>query len=178
MDQSGVLALLIIMTVFVAITAIAFVAQAVMMFGVRKSALAVEQQIAKLTPKVEALVPKVEALAESSRAVIDESRAGIAEITARTKDILDSTKRQLMRIENVLEDAANRARVQMDRAELVVDDAMSRAQDTVAAVHGGIMKPIREINGVSAGVRAAIQYFTRGGRPNPDQVTADEEMFI
>jgi len=171
MDQTAMLALLIIMTVFVAITAIAFVVQAVMMNGVRKSALAVEERISKLAPKVEALT-------ESSRAAIDESRASIAEITERTKDILDTTKRQLTRIDNVLEDAADRARVQLDRAEMVVDDAMSRAQDAVAAVHGGIMKPIREINGVSAGVRAAIQYFMRGGRPSPDQVTADEEMFI
>jgi hypothetical protein len=40
------------------------------------------------------------------------------------------------------------------------------------------MKPIREINGLAAGVRAAIQYFARGRRPSPDRVTVDEEMFI
>jgi hypothetical protein len=171
MDQNAVLALLIILTVFVIVTAIAFVAQAVMMNGVRKSALAMEQRVAQLAPKVEAL-------AESSRAAIDEGRASMAEISERTKDILDTTRRQLTRVEDVLEDAASRARVQFDRAEMVVDDAMDRAQETIAVVHGGIMKPIREINGVAAGVRAAIHYFMRGGRPNPDQVTADEEMFI
>ena len=159
------------MTVFVIVAAIALIIQAVMLSGVRKSALAVEQQVARLAPKVEAL-------AESSRAAIDEGRASIAEISERTKDILDSTKRQLTRIDTVLEDATDRARVQFDRAELVLDDAMERAQETIAIVHGGIMKPIREINGVAAGVRAAIHYFMRGGRPNPDQVTADEEMFI
>jgi hypothetical protein len=171
MDQTAVLALLIIMSVSVTITAVAFVAQAVMMNGVRKSALAVEQRLAQLAPKVEALT-------ESSRAAIDEGRAGMAEISGRTKDILDATMVQLTRIDSVLEDAANRARVQFDRAELVVDDAMDRAQETIAVVHGGIMKPIREINGVAAGIRAAIQYFARGDRRNPDQVTADEEMFI
>jgi hypothetical protein len=171
MDQNAVLALLIILTVFVIVTAAAFVAQAVMMNGVRKSALAMEQRMSQLAPKVEAL-------AESSRAAIDEGRASMAEISERTKDILDTTRRQLTRVEDVLEDAASRARVQFDRAEMVVDDAMDRAQETIAVVHGGIMKPIREINGVAAGVRAAIHYFMRGGRPNPDQVTADEEMFI
>ena len=171
MDQSSVLAVLIVLTVFVGITAIAFVMQVVMLNGVRKSALAVETHVAKLAPKVDALT-------ESSRAAIDEGRASIAEITERTKDILDTTKRQLTRIDNVLEDAAGRARVQFDRAEMMVDDAMTRAQETVAVVHSGIMKPIREINGVAAGVRAAIHYFMREGRPNPDQVTADEEMFI
>jgi cell division protein FtsL len=164
-------ALLMVMTAFVIVAAIALVIQAAMLYGVRKSALAVEQRVATLAPKVEAL-------AETSRAAIDEGRASMAEITERTKDILDSTRRQLTRVEDVLEDAADRARIQFDRAEMVVDDAMDRAQETVAAVHSGIMKPIREINAVSAGVRAAIHYFMRGGRPNPDQVTADEEMFI
>ena len=120
----------------------------------------------------------MEALAETSRAAIDEGRASIAEITERTKDILDTTRRQLARIDDVLEDASERVRVQMDRAEMVVDDAMTRAQQAVSVVHGGIMKPIREINAVAAGARAAIHYFMRGQRPHPDQVTADEEMFI
>jgi signal transduction histidine kinase len=171
MDQQNVQMLLVVMTVFVVISAIALIIQATMLYGMRKSALAVEQQVAKLTPKVLAL-------AESSQAALDETRTGAAEIMERTKDILDITRRQLTRVEEVLDDAANRARVQFDRAEMVVDDAMDRAQETIAIVHGGIMKPIREINAVAAGLRAAIQYFVRGSRPNPDQVTADEEMFI
>jgi hypothetical protein len=55
---------------------------------------------------------------------------------------------------------------------------MSRAQETVATVQSGIMKPLREIQGVAAGVRTAIFYLMRGGRPSPAQATADEEMFI
>ncbi len=167
MDQ----ALLIVMTAFVVIAAIALVVQAVMLAGTAKSARAIEERMAKLAPKLEAL-------AESSRAAIDEGRASMKEITLRTTEILDITQRQLNRVEVVLEDAASRARAQLDRAEMVVDDAMSRAQETVAAVHGGLMKPIREIHGVAAGLRAAVYYFMRGGRPTPDQVTADEEMFI
>lgn len=163
--------LLIVMTVFVAIAAAAMVFQAVMLWGVSKSARAVEERVAKLAPKVESL-------AESSRAAIDEGRANMAEITARTKEILDTTQRQLNRVDQTLEDVTSRMRVQFDRAEMVVDDAMTRAQQTVAMVHGGILKPIREINGVAAGIRAALHYFMRGGRPSPDTVTADEEMFI
>ena len=55
---------------------------------------------------------------------------------------------------------------------------MSRAQETVATVQSGIMVPLREIQGVAAGVRTAIFYLMRGGRPTPAQATADEEMFI
>ncbi len=171
MDQSLLLPLLIVMAVFTAIAAIALVIQAVMMYGVSKSARAVEEHVARLAPKVESLT-------ETSRVAINEGRASMAEITMRTREILDTTQRQLNRVDHVLEDVTERARVQFDRAEMVMDDAMTRAQQTVATVHSGIMKPIREINGVAAGMRAAIQYFMRGDRPTPDRVTADEEMFI
>lgn len=182
MDQQ---ALLIVMTVFVAVAAIALVIQVGMLFGMWKSARATQQavtalqpKIASLIPKIEAIAPKVEALAESSRQAVDEGRTSLKEITQRTTEILDITQRQLTRIEGVVEDATQRARVQFDRAEMVMDDAMNRAQETVSVVHGGIMKPIREINAVATGLRAAIHYFVRGNRPSPDQVTADEEMFI
>jgi outer membrane murein-binding lipoprotein Lpp len=168
MDQQ---ALLIIMAVFVAVAAIALVIQAGMLYGIYKSSRAMQA-------KVDTLAPKIEALAETSKAAVDESRVKIAEITTKTGEILDITKKQLERVEVLLEDASTRAMVQFDRAEMVIDDAMNRAQDTVAVVHEGIMKPIREITAVTAFLRASLQYFFRGGRPTPDQVTADDEMFI
>jgi len=61
---------------------------------------------------------------------------------------------------------------------MVLDDTMNRAQDTVAMVHKSILKPLKEIQGVAAGLRAAFFFLMRGARPNPVQATADEEMFI
>jgi hypothetical protein len=175
MDQQ---ALLIIMAVFVAVAAIALMIQAGMLFGIYKSSRAMQAKVETLAPKIEQLLPKIEALADTSKAAVDESRVTISEISSKTNEILDITRRQLERVEDLLEDASSRALVQFDRAEMVVDDAMNRAQQTVTIVHEGIMKPIREINGVAAGLRAALQFFFRGARPNPDQVTADDEMFI
>src|ERR1700733_4835738 len=169
MDQQ---ALLIIMAVFVAVAAIALMIQAGMLFGIYKSSRAMQAKVDTLAPKIEQLLPKIEALADTSKAAVDESRVTIAEISGKTNEILDITRRQLERVEDLLEDASTRALVQFDRAEMVVDDAMNRAQQTVTIVHEGIMKPIREINGVAAGLKAAGQYFLRAGRPNPDQVTA------
>ncbi len=41
---------------------------------------------------------------------------------------------------------------------------MTRAQETVILVHRGIMKPLREIQGVATGVRTAINFLTRARR--------------
>ena len=82
------------------------------------------------------------------------------------------------RIDELMAEATVRTRKQMVQAEAVLDDAMSRAQDTVALLHGGILKPLREVSGVVAGIRAALRFLSRSGRPSPDRLTVDEEMFI
>jgi hypothetical protein len=164
-------ALLYVMAAFVIISAIALCIQAGMLAGIYKTVKAMQQSINPLLPKVESLV-------EKTNVTVEQSGRQITEITSRANDILDSTKRQLAIVEDVVGDAAARAKVQMDRVELVLDDTLSRAHETVAVFHDGVMRPLREINGLAAGIRAALGAIARGNRPTPDQATSDEEMFI
>jgi ABC-type transporter Mla subunit MlaD len=163
--------LLYVMAAFVIISAIALCIQAGMMAGIYKTTKQLQESINPLIPKVESLV-------EKANSTVEQSGRQITEITTRANDILDSTKRQLAMVEEVVGDAAARAKVQMERVELVIDDTLSRAHETVAVVHDGIMKPLREVNGIAAGVRAALGSLARGNRPTPDRATSDEEMFI
>jgi ABC-type transporter Mla subunit MlaD len=163
--------LLYVMTAFVIISAIALCVQAGMLAGIYKTTKALQEKIDPLLPKVEDLVTK-------ATSTVEQSGRQITEITSRTNDILDSTKRQLAIVEEVVGDAAVRAKVQMERVELVLDDTLSRAHETVAVVHDGIMRPLREVNGIAAGIRAAFAAVARGNRPTVDRATSDEEMFI
>jgi hypothetical protein len=163
--------LLYIMTAFVVIAGISSLIQLGMLFGIYRTAKTTEQ-------KIMTLVPKVEAIVASSQKTISDSRQQILDIVNKTNDILDSTKRQVVKIEEVVMDASARAKVQLERAEMVVDDTMSRAHATVAMVHGGVTRPLREIHGIAAGIRTTIAHLARGNRPSVDQATHDEEMFI
>ena len=168
MDQTT---LLYVMTAFVIIAAVALAIQAGMLVAVNKKIGALQE---KITP----LVPQVQSLVESTKATVELSRKQIAEITTRANDVLDSTRNQLAMVEEVVSDVTARAKVQMDRVELVLDDTLSRAHETVALLHNGIMRPLREINGITAGLKAALGFLARGNRPSVDQATSDEEMFI
>jgi F0F1-type ATP synthase membrane subunit b/b' len=167
MDQQT---LLTVMTVFVCISAIALLIQAGMLIGIYKSTRGMQDNVQRLLPKIEGLI-------DTSRQTIEESRKQILDITSKTSDILETARKQLERVDSVLEDATARAHIQLEHAEMVLDDAMERAHDTVALVHTGIMKPLREIQGVAAGIRTVIQFLMRS-RPNPTHATSDEEMFI
>jgi ABC-type transporter Mla subunit MlaD len=168
MDQTT---LLYVMTAFVIISAIALCIQAGMLAAMYKTTKAMQQSI-------QPLVPKVESLVDSATTTLEQSKQQIAEITERTNDILDSTKRQLAMVEEVVTDATARAKVQLERVEMVLDDTVSRAHETIATLHGGVMRPLREINGIAAGLRTALAFLARGNRPSVDRVTTDEEMFI
>ena len=163
--------LLYVMAAFVIISAIALCIQAGMLAGMYKTVKALQQSINPLLPKVESLV-------EKTSSTVEQSGRQITEITTRANDILDSTRRQLAIVEDVVGDAAVRAKVQMERVELVLDDTLSRAHETVAVFHDGVMRPLREVNGLAAGIRAALASMARGNRPTPDHATSDEEMFI
>jgi len=182
MDQQT---LLYLMTAFVGISAVALVLQLATLFGMYKAARAMQEKVEELMPKVNellpkvhALLPKVNGLLESSQKVVDQSRQQILDITTKTNDILDITKRQMGKMEDLLTDATGRAKVQLERAEMVIDDTVSRAHETVTMVHGGILRPLREIQGIASGIRTAVAHLTRGGRPSVAQATHDEEMFI
>jgi len=168
-DQTVVV--LWVIAAFVVVAAVALCMQAAFSYGTYKAAKTMEQ-------KVGPLVPKVELLVDSTRNTVEQSRKQIVDITTKANEILDSTKRQLVKIEEVVSDGTTRAKAQMDRVEMVLDDTMSRAHETVAVLHNGVMRPLREINGIVIGIKTAFEYFARGNRRSVAQATSDEEMFI
>jgi len=167
MDQ---MTLLYIMAGAVIVSAVALVVQACLLFGMYKATVTLQQRVLVVLPKVESLM-------DTSRVAIEESRVTIAEIRQKSNLILDTGYRQVKQLESILTDAAERTTKQLAYAEAVVEDALSRVEDTVALVHKGVLKPIRSITGIAAGVGAAVQYLMRR-RPNPERATLDEEMFI
>jgi len=167
MDQTT---LLYIMAGFTLVAAVALVIQACLLFGMYRAT-------ATLSARVVLLLPKVESLMDTSKVAIEEGRETIAELRQKSNLILDSGHKQIKQLESLLSDAAERTTKQMAYAEAVVEDTLTRVEDTVALVHKGVLKPIRSITGIAAGVGAAVQYLMRR-RPNPERATLDEEMFI
>jgi hypothetical protein len=164
-------AIFYLMVVSVGVAAIALAAQAIALFMMAKTAKQFREQINELRPKALQVL-------DSANETLTESRKQLAEITTKTNKILDTTVTQAERTDVFLTEATNRARVQLDRVELVLDDSISRVHETVMLLNNGVLRPVRQVSGIVAGIRTALDYFSRGGRPNVAQATSDEEMFI
>jgi len=162
---------LILLTVFVAMTAISFAVQAFAMLRLARTTKEMKERI-------DAFLPKAENLIKTAEVTLAEGRSQMSEITGRANEILAITQSQMARVDELMADASARAKVQLDLAETVMENTLTRVNDTVNSVHGSILRPIREITGVAAGVKAAVGHLLKGAPANVAQVTTDEEMFI
>jgi len=163
--------LLTLLTVFVLLAAIAMLIQAGTLLGLFLVARKIQEKVSALTGPITGII-------DTSKKTLQTVEGHIDRIGKSSNAILDTTKVQLAKVDELITDASTRAKVQMERAELVLDDTMGRVQHTVSFVQSGVVRPVREVQGILTGIRTTLTHLGRGGRPTVDHATADEEMFI
>jgi|YNPNPStandDraft_1061719.scaffolds.fasta_scaffold00633_22 polyhydroxyalkanoate synthesis regulator phasin len=167
MDQTT---LVYVMAAAIVVATAAIVVQAVLLVAMYLSNRRMKEQVS-------ALVAKAEPALESARKLLEDLRRAVSDLSAKTGEVVELSRRQLTHVDEMLTEASTRTRVQMDRIEMVLDDVVSRFQQTTALVESGIVRPIRHINGLTAGIRAALAALA-GAKTSVAQATHDEEMFI
>lgn len=164
-------ALLYVMTGAVIVAAAALVLQAALMLALYKASKGIQEQVSIIAVRTESLV-------KSAQLTMEQSRKQIADVASKSGEVLDLAHKQLLKVEEVLGDVSGRARTQAERVELVLDDAVARTNEAITLLNKGVIRPVRELTAVVAGVRAGMQYFLRRNRLSVERATSDEEMFI
>jgi len=160
-----------LLTIFVGLAALAMLIQAGTLLGLFIVAKRIQEKVSALTGPVTGLI-------DTSKRTLQMVEGHVDRIGASSSAILDTTKQQLVKVDELITDASTRAKVQMERAEMVLDDTMGRVQHTVSFVQSGVIRPVREVQGIVTGIRTALTHLGRSGRSTVDHATADEEMFI
>lgn len=164
--------LITILIVFVALCALSQLGQFLAMMGLYRKVKEIQLQAGPLLSKAESTL-------ESAQKTFDQSRKQLHELSAKTNDILDATKVQLVKLDGVVSEASDRARIQMDKMEFVLGDTADRVQTVVATLQDGVLRPVKEVNALVAGLRGGFgALFNKRERPNVAHATQDEEMFI
>jgi ABC-type transporter Mla subunit MlaD len=132
----------------------------------------------RLEERVGTVAEKAGPILDSAKAMVDDARPKIQDMIGRADEIIVSARDQMARLELLVTEASDSARLQIERIDLVVSDTMDRVQETTSAVQNTVLKPVREVNAVVSGLRAAITTLARGNRASVDHATQDEEMFI
>ncbi len=166
------------MIAFTSIAAACLIIQVILLGVLARASWITKKQSAELVARVGPLVDKIEPFVETSQQVLEDVRRYAAELSGKTNDLLDLSRKQLLRVDDVMGEAASRTRAQMDRIEMVMDDTVNRFQETTTLLQNSIVRPVKQINAVTAGIRAALSYMAGSRRATVEQATHDEEMFI
>lgn len=129
--------------------------------------------------KILPLVELAEPILDTARGILAENRPRILEITGDVAEVGKTARQQARQWNVVLNDAAGRASERIEQINETVGQTVQQVENVGVAVKGAVLKPVREVNAVLAGIKAAVATYVQGGRRSSvDHATQDEEMFI
>ena len=139
----------------------------------------VADRIGVVAGKVAPVIDEVgTALATASR-IMQETRPRIAELSSEAVEIARSGRQQVERLGELLNDAGDRARTRLEQIDQAVESTVEQVGQVGDAMKRAMLRPVREANGLAAGISAAVSTLVHHSRkPSVDQATQDEEMFI
>lgn len=162
---------LVLLSIAVAVSSVSLLIQAIAAWRVYRS-------VRKLQEEISPLIPRARAAIEQAEATLRQAAADLRDAAGKAKGLLEAAQAQVDNIDRARQEIAAQWRVQSERIDLVLEDILGRVQDVVGVLHGTVMRPVREVSGMVAGVKAALQTLLLARRPTVERATHDDEMFI
>ncbi len=167
-----------LMTFFIALTAAAVVIQAgilvALFLAVRKTSARMEELASEMKTKA---LPTVEA----AQSMLTELRPKVEVITENLAQSSTLVRGQLQRVDAAVTDIVDRTRLQVIRADELLNRTMNRVEETTNAMHRTVVSPIRQASGLLQGLIAGMEYFfahRRGSRSREGVGVPQDELFI
>ena len=157
-----------LLTLFVALTAIAIITQAGVLVGIYVMSRRLSEQVERFMKDTREMIVPIRSIAENLRV----ASANIVEIGLSARD-------QFRRVEAMVTDTGEALHVQLERFDRVSQNIMDRINETAEIVQDSVVRPAREVAAVSKGLTRGFGAFFFGrGRSTVDQARQDEELFI
>jgi methyl-accepting chemotaxis protein len=160
-----------VITLGVFLALVAFAVQAVVFFAMYRVTKATQD---KLMPVAEALGP----LLGTVRRFVEENSPKFSQMTSDATEVVKALHEHVERLGEVVKEMSDRARAQVARIDGAMDLTVEQVQQASDAVKTAILKPVKQVDGIMHGIRAALSVVAHSRRESVDHATQDEEMFI
>jgi len=162
--------------VFVALTAIALLVQAIMVvaafFIVRKTMKTVESHVSELRTTAMPLLHKTKDTLDRVRPKIESIADDVADLTSRARD-------QGVRAQATASDILERVHRQTSRIDTILTNTIDGVEHASNVVSGSVAKPARKVGAFLAAAKAFLSVMRTGRRPGEQpEVVADQDMFV
>src|SRR5437762_11584159 len=156
-----------LLTLFVALTAIAIITQAGVLVGIYLMSKRLSEQVERFMNETREMMVPVRSIAENLRV----ASANLVEIGLTARD-------QFRRVEAMVTDTGEALHVHLERFDRVSQNVMDRINETAEIVQDSVVRPVREVAAVTQGRTRGLAAFVLGRRSTVDQARQDEELFI
>jgi hypothetical protein len=136
-------------------------------------------KIGPVVDKVGTVIDKVGPILDSAHNIVEDARPRINKLADEAVGVAKSARTQVDHVGELLQDAGGRAKERLEQIDRSVTATVEHVEHAGDAVKRAVMRPVREVNGLAAGVSAAVSTLVKGSRKSSvDHATQDEEMFI
>ncbi len=166
----------LLLTIFVAVTAIAVVLQMAILAGLYAGAKKTSARVEDLSNKLENEgLPTLVAIRE----LIAETKPKIATIIGNVECTTTTVRTQAERVSLTMSDALDRTRLQVIRADELVTRTLDRVEQTTELVQATVLSPVTKMTALMDGVMTGVGSFMGQRKVNRQQkAVPQEEMFI
>jgi uncharacterized protein YoxC len=159
------------------------VAKAVPMFDrmgpLLDNAAVLIHQAGPLVDQAKGTIERATHVVSTAGQTLEEVRPRVVEISSDCAAIARAGREQVERWGDLFHDVSDRARERIDQIDRSVDSTVEHVEQVGEAVKKAALRPVREVNGLAAGISAAFSTLVHGTRRSSvDHATQDEEMFI
>ena len=162
----------------VALATVSIIVMAAAMLVMFRLLTKVQTKVDHFADRAEPMVLSLQSLVNENGPKIGHIMTSVTETADNTREISSVVKDQAYRFAEVGRDITDRAKVQVARVDAAVDETVEQVQHLGENVKIAVMKPMSEVSGVLAGIKAGVSTYAQGRRPNVARATQDEEMFI
>lgn len=156
-----------LLTLFVALTAIAIFTQAIVLVGIYFLSKRLSEQVDRFMKDTREMIVPIRSVAENLRT----ASANLVEIGMSARD-------QFRRVEAMVTDTGEALNVQLERFDRVSQNVIDRINETADIVQDSVVRPAREVAAVAKGLSRGLGAFFFRSRSTVDQARQDEELFI
>ena len=167
------------MPFFVAVTALAFVIQALVLvaiyFLLRRQSQRIEETAIEIRSRVAPILGRIQLM-------VDEVHPQISHMVADAAHITHLARTQVQHADRVVGEALDRLRLQLVHTDQILTGALEAIDQTGSQLRRTILGPVQSITALVRGVQTGLEFF-RGNRrraeaPQPQAETPDESLFI
>jgi hypothetical protein len=157
-----------LLTLFVAITALAVMTQAGVLVAIYIMSKRLSDQVDRFLKDTREMMAPLKSITENLRSA-----------SANVVELGMSAREQFRRVEAMVTDTGEVLNTQLQRLDRVSQDVVNRIGETADIVQGSVVRPVREVAAVIKGVSRGFEAFLfRKNRSTVDQARQDEELFI